>query len=125
MSKAFRAAFQRLVQRLRPRPVGSRLLIARYRHFRAASGGGRGQHAPAEPLFTEPAAGPAAGAEAEAATENAAIPTLQDNITRARQAVTTATAARKDIPAKLPASDIDPDARVALLRTGRRGLQMV
>ncbi len=33
--------------------------------------------------------------------------------------------ARKDIPAKLPASDIDPDAKKALLRTGRRGLQMV
>ena len=30
---------------------------------------------------------------------------------------------RKPIPAKLPASTIDPDARVALLRAGRRGLQ--
>ena len=29
------------------------------------------------------------------------------------------------IPAKLPANDIDPEARTALLRTGRRGLQMV
>ena len=36
MSKALRAAFHRLVQRLRPFPVGSRLVIARYRHFRAA-----------------------------------------------------------------------------------------
>ena len=36
MSKAFRAAFHRLVHRLRPFPVGSRLMIARYRHFRAA-----------------------------------------------------------------------------------------
>ena len=36
-----------------------------------------------------------------------------------------ATTARKPIPAKLPASTIDPDARVALLRAGRRGLQMV
>ncbi len=59
------------------------------------------------------------------AVKNASIPALQDKITRARQAAAAATAARKDIPAKLPASDIDPDARVALLRTGRRGLQMV
>src|SRR5215813_5652057 len=41
MSKAFRAAFHRLVQRLRPRPVGSRLMIARYRHFRAACSVGK------------------------------------------------------------------------------------
>ena len=68
-------------------------------------------------LLTDPAITPA--------VKNASIPALQDNITRARQAVTAAAAARKDIPAKLPASDIDPDARVALLRTGRRGLQMV
>src|SRR5208282_1346044 len=40
-------------------------------------------------------------------------------------AAAAAAAARKDIPAKLPASDIDPDAKTALLRTGRRGLQMV
>jgi len=68
-------------------------------------------------LLADPAITPAA--------KNTAIPALQDKITRARQAVTAATAARKDIPAKLPASDIDPGARVALLRTGRRGLQMV
>ena len=68
-------------------------------------------------LLTDPAITPAA--------KNKAIPALQEKITRARQAVTAATAARKDIPAKLPASDIDPDARIALLRTGRRGLQMV
>jgi len=36
-----------------------------------------------------------------------------------------AAAARNGIPAKLPASDIDPDAKTALLRAGRRGLQMV
>ena len=59
------------------------------------------------------------------AVKNASIPALQDKITRARRAVTAAAAARKDIPAKLPASAIDPDAKVALLRTGRRGLQMV
>jgi len=68
-------------------------------------------------LLTDPAITPA--------VKNASIPALQDKITRARQAVTAATTARKDIPAKLPASDIDPDARVALLRAGRRGLQMV
>ena len=68
-------------------------------------------------LLADPAITPAA--------KNAAIPAMQKEITRARQAAATATAARKDIPAKLPASDIDPDARTALLRTGRRGLQMV
>ena len=60
-----------------------------------------------------------------AAAKNAAIPAAQKKITRARKALAAAIAARKDIPAKLPASDIDPDAKVALLRTGRRGLQMV
>jgi hypothetical protein len=60
-----------------------------------------------------------------AAAKNAAIPAAQAKITRARKTVAAAIAARKGIPAKLPASDIDPDARVAVLRTGRRGLQMV
>src|SRR5215472_18241473 len=41
MSKALRAAFHRLVHRLRPRPVGSRLMIARYRHLRAACSVGK------------------------------------------------------------------------------------
>jgi hypothetical protein len=41
MSKAFRAAFHRLVHRLRPLPVGSRLMTARYRHFRAACSVGK------------------------------------------------------------------------------------
>src|SRR5256885_8175563 len=36
MSKAFNAAFQRLVQRVLPRPVGSRLQMARYNTFNAA-----------------------------------------------------------------------------------------
>ena len=31
----------------------------------------------------------------------------------------------RPVPAKLPANDIDPDAQTALLRAGRRGLQMV
>ena len=68
-------------------------------------------------LLADPAITPAA--------KNAAIPAMQKEITRSRQAAAAASAARKDIPAKLPASDIDPDARTALLRTGRRGLQMV
>jgi hypothetical protein len=37
----------------------------------------------------------------------------------------TALAARKEIPAKLPANQIDPGARTAMLRAGRRGMQMV
>ena len=60
-----------------------------------------------------------------AAAKNAAIPAAQAKITRARKAAAAAIDARKDIPAKLPASDIDPDAKKALLRAGRRGLQMV
>src|SRR2546425_11505515 len=36
MSKALSAAFQRLDQRARPRPVGSRLQMARYNTFNAA-----------------------------------------------------------------------------------------
>ena len=53
------------------------------------------------------------------------IPAAQDKITEADQALAAAKAARDTIPAKLPASAIDPQAKVALLRTGRRGLQMV
>jgi hypothetical protein len=56
-----------------------------------------------------------------AAAKNAALPAAQAKITRARKAVAAAIDARKDIPAKLPASDIDPDAKKALLRAGRRG----
>ena len=59
------------------------------------------------------------------AAKNDRIPGLQENITRARAAVAAAVAARKPVPAKLPASSIDPDARTALLRAGRRGLQMI
>jgi hypothetical protein len=60
-----------------------------------------------------------------APAKNARIPGLQENITRARAAAAAAVTARKPVPAKLPASDIDPDAKTALLRAGRRGLQMV
>ena len=59
------------------------------------------------------------------AAKNARIPGLEKNITRARAAAAAAVTARKPVPAKLPASDISPDAKTALLRAGRRGLQMV
>jgi hypothetical protein len=68
-------------------------------------------------LLADPGLAPAA--------KNARIPGLQEDITRARAAAAAAVTARKPIPAKLPASDIDPDAETALLRAGRRGLQMV
>src|SRR5262245_60844632 len=41
MSKALRAAFQRLVQRCRPRPVGSRLTTTRERCLSAACSEGK------------------------------------------------------------------------------------
>ena len=59
------------------------------------------------------------------AAKNARIPGLEKSITRARAAAAAAVTARKPVPAKLPASDINPDAKTALLRAGRRGLQMV
>ncbi len=69
-------------------------------------------------LLADPAITPAA-------KNTRLIPAAQEKITAARKALAAATAARGTIPAKLPASDIDPDARTALLRTCRRGLQMV
>ena len=57
--------------------------------------------------------------------KNAAIPAAQRAISAARKNLRDAAAARDSIPAKLPADQIDPDARTAVLRTGRRGLQMV
>jgi transposase-like protein len=68
-------------------------------------------------LLADPAVTPAA--------KNTRIPALQEKITSARAAAAAAVTARKPIPAKLPASAIDPDAKTALLRAGRRGLQMV
>ena len=59
------------------------------------------------------------------AAQNTRIPGLEKSITRARAAAAAAVTARKPVPAKLPASDINPDAETALLRAGRRGLQMV
>src|SRR6266851_6677059 len=61
-----------------------------------------------------------------AAAKNAKlIPATQKKITRVQTALARAEAARDAIPAKLPANVIDPDAKTALLRTSRRGLQMV
>ena len=61
-----------------------------------------------------------------AAAKNATlIPAARNTITRAEKALAGAKAARAKIPAKLPANETDPDARAALLRTGRRGLQMI
>jgi len=53
------------------------------------------------------------------------IPAAQRRITQAGKALAAAETARGKIPAKLPANVIDPHAQVALLRAGRRGLQMV
>jgi hypothetical protein len=53
------------------------------------------------------------------------IPAAERAIAAARRQLAAAKKARDPIPAKLPANVIDPDAQVALLRTGRRGLQMV
>ena len=50
------------------------------------------------------------------AAKNARIPGLEKSITRARAAAAAAVTARKPVPAKLPASDINPDAKTALLR---------
>ena len=61
-----------------------------------------------------------------AAAKNAKlIPAAQRTIARAEKTLAKAEAARDKIPAKLPANQIDPDARLALLRAGRRSLQMV
>ncbi|MGH3409037.1 MAG: putative transposase [Streptosporangiaceae bacterium] len=60
-----------------------------------------------------------------AAKNTTLIPAASKTITKAEHALARAKAARGTVPAKLPASQIDPDSQVALLRTGRRGLQMV
>ena len=54
-----------------------------------------------------------------------AIPPPNRKITAARRKAQAAIAARREIPAKLPANQVDPEARNAVLRAGRRGLQMV
>src|SRR5271154_4936406 len=53
------------------------------------------------------------------------IPAAQRKITTTRSRRDAAAAARDTIPAKLPANAIDPGAEIALLRAGRRSLQMV
>ncbi|MGH3123824.1 MAG: putative transposase, partial [Streptosporangiaceae bacterium] len=61
-----------------------------------------------------------------AAAKNATlIPAAGKNISTTEKALARAQAARDKIPAKLPANQVDPAAKVALLRTRRRGLQMV
>ena len=60
-----------------------------------------------------------------AADKNKAIPAAQDAITRAKQAVAAARAARDAIPAKIAANQAHPGAQRALLHARRRGLQMV
>jgi len=61
-----------------------------------------------------------------AAAKNARlIPAAERKIARTEKALAAAKAARDAIPAKLPANVIDPHAQIALLRAGRRGLQMV
>ena len=69
-------------------------------------------------LLADPAITPAA-------KNTRLIPAAQKKITAARTKLDAAAAARDTTPAKLPANVIDPEAEVALLRTGRRGLQMV
>jgi transposase len=60
-----------------------------------------------------------------AAAKNDRIPAAQKKIADARKAAAAAIAARGPVPAKLPANVIDPDARTAVPRAGRRCLQMV
>ena len=69
-------------------------------------------------LLADPAISPAA-------KNTRLIPAAQDKIDAAHKKLAAAEEARDKIPAKLPANVIDPGAQVALLRTSRRGLQMV
>jgi transposase len=69
-------------------------------------------------LLADPAIAPAA-------KNTRLIPAAQKEISAARKKLAAAAAARDKVPAKLPANAIDPEATTALLRAGRRGLQMV
>ena len=69
-------------------------------------------------MLADPAISPAA-------KNTRLIPAAQNKITAAHKKLAAAAAARDTIPAKLPANVINPEARVALQRTCRRGLQMV
>lgn len=57
--------------------------------------------------------------------KNTALPTLHDTVEGARAALATAREALAPIPAQLPATELDPDAKRARPRLERRGLQMV
>jgi hypothetical protein len=59
------------------------------------------------------------------ASTNTTLARLAAELDTARAALHTARAALRPIPAKLPATDIDPDATRATLVTNRRALQMV
>jgi hypothetical protein len=69
-------------------------------------------------LLADPAITPAA-------KNTRLIPAAQKEISAARKKLAAAAAARDKVPAKLPANAIDPEAKTALLRAGRRSLQMV
>ena len=69
-------------------------------------------------LLADPAIAPAA-------KNTRLIPAAQEKISAARKKLAAAAAARDKVPAKLPANAIEPEAKTALLRAGRRGLQMV
>jgi hypothetical protein len=69
-------------------------------------------------LLADPAISPAA-------KNTTLIPAAQKEIAAAHGKLAAAQTARDKVPAKLPANLIDPGAQVALLRTCRRGLQMV
>jgi transposase len=56
---------------------------------------------------------------------NAALPGLHQQIENAKTALAEAKTALRPIPAKVPATDLDPDAKRARPRIERRGLQMV
>ena len=57
--------------------------------------------------------------------KNAALPAVHQQIQAATEAVREAKAALRPIPAKVPATALDPDAKRAKPRLERRGLQMV
>jgi len=56
--------------------------------------------------------------------KNTAIPTAEQTLAAAVQAIKDATTARNHVPVKLPANIVHPDARRALQPTHRRGLVM-
>jgi len=56
---------------------------------------------------------------------NAALPKLHQQIEAAKTRLAAAKTALRPIPAKVPATDLDPDAKRARPRIERRGLQMV